>query len=74
MGMLASTVEHHELRACQSSLMEIDEQEALSLLFDMRENAIKVLAQQGYEEPDIIFSQEIDLRLQGQDSALSMRL
>lgn len=74
MGMLASTVEHHELRACQSSLMEIDEQEALSLLFDMRENAIKVLAQQGYEEPDITFSQEIDLRLQGQDFALSIAL
>ncbi len=74
MGMLASTVEHHELRACQSSLADIDQQGVMVLLADMQDRATEALGRQGLERNDIVFSRDIDLRLQGQDASLSITL
>ncbi len=74
MGMLAATVEHHELRSCQSSLADVDEGRVAALLFDMRAAAMEVLTGQGYKSSDILLACEIDLRLQGQDAAHSIAL
>jgi N-methylhydantoinase A len=74
MGMLASMVEHHELRSCQTPLVELDEAFVKAQLSSMEASASRTLGRQGYAEVNIGLSHEIDLRLQGQDSTLSVPL
>lgn len=72
MGMLAGTVEHHEIRACQCPLAELDEVTVEGLGRTMRISALAALSAQGYGASDVISSIEIDMRLQGQDAALAI--
>ena len=72
MGMLAATVEHHELRSCQSLLADLDERRLAALLSDMHVAATETLSAQGYAASDIEVSCKIDLRLQGQDASHSI--
>lgn len=74
MGMLAASVEHHELRPCPSALMDLDEAFVKIQLSSMETCAGQALARQGYGRASIDFSHEIDLRLQGQDASLSIPL
>jgi len=74
MGMLAGTVEHHEIRTCQLPLAELEEEFVKDLASSMREAALAALTAQGYEPSAIDFSCELDLRLQGQDAALPIPL
>ena len=72
MGMLAGMVEHHELRALEGRLDRIDAAEVAALSAQMRQAAATQLTAEGYEAAAIAFSFEIDLRLDGQDAALSI--
>jgi len=72
MGMLAGMVEHHELRALEGRLDRIDAAEVAALSAQMRQAAATQLTAEGYEAAVIAFSFEIDLRLDGQDAALSI--
>ncbi len=73
-GMLAGAVEHHELRSCQSTLSDLDPSTVASLKSDMTESAAAALAAQGYAAPDILFSFEVDLRLEGQEASHPVQL
>jgi len=70
MGMLAGAVEHHELRPLTGPLNQLKPVEGL--VADMRHAAIAAFVAQGYAPETIMFSTEIDLRLVGQDAALSI--
>jgi N-methylhydantoinase A len=72
MGMLAGSVEHHELRNLQADLETLDLCHAEALLRDMRAAARAALAAEGCDGDAIGFEETIDLRLQGQDAALSI--
>jgi N-methylhydantoinase A len=72
MGMLAGTVEHHELRALEGRLDRIDAAQIAALSAQMRRAAEAQLTGQGYAVVAIACSLEIDLRLDGQDAALSI--
>ncbi|CAN7248990.1 hydantoinase/oxoprolinase family protein [Devosia sp. LjRoot16] len=72
MGMLAGTVEHHELRALAGRLDRVDAAEVAALSAEMQQAAVAQLTAQGYEAASIACSYEIDLRLDGQDAALSI--
>lgn len=72
MGMLAGQVEHHELRSAQGRLDQLDPTRVAALREEMRAAAAKALMEQGYAPESIAFSDEIDLRLEGQDAALSI--
>lgn len=72
MGMLAGQVEHHELRSAQGRLDQLDPTRVAALREEMRAAAAKALMAQGYAPESIAFSDEIDLRLEGQDAALSI--
>jgi N-methylhydantoinase A len=70
MGMLAGVVEHHELRPLSGTLehlLPVD-----GLVDQMRQAATAALMAQGYDPETIVFSTDIDLRLVGQDAALSI--
>lgn len=70
MGMLAGVVEHHELRPLSGPLDRLPPVD--SLLADMRDAATAALLAQGQAAEAVTFSFEIDLRLVGQDAALSI--
>ena len=70
MGMLAGAVEHHELRPLAGPLDQL--QPVDGRIAEMRRAAIAALVAQGYAPEAITFSTEIDLRLVGQDVALSI--
>lgn len=72
MGMLAGSVEHHELRSLQGRLDVIEGARVAALRAEMRKAATAALVKQGYAPETIAFSDEIDLRLEGQDAALSI--
>ncbi|OEO32674.1 5-oxoprolinase [Devosia insulae DS-56] len=72
MGMLAGTVEHHELRALAGRLDRVDAGEVAALSAEMQRAAVAQLTAQGYDAASITCSFEIDLRLDGQDAALSI--
>jgi N-methylhydantoinase A len=72
MGMLAGQVEHHELRSAQSRLELLDAETVGLLRTEMRMAAVTSLSAQGYDPSTVRFSDEIDLRLEGQDAALSI--
>jgi N-methylhydantoinase A len=72
MGMLAGMVEHHELRALEGRLDRIDAAEVAGLSAEMQRAAVAQLTAEGYEAAAIACSFEIDLRLDGQDAALSI--
>lgn len=70
MGMLAGVVEHHELRPLSGPLehlLPVD-----GLVDQMRHAATAALVAQGYDLETMVFSTNIDLRLVGQDAALSI--
>lgn len=73
-GMLAGSVEHHELRPVQAGLDNLAPAMVQSLLAGMREAATTALVEQGYSAASVSFEEEIDLRLQGQEAALSIPL
>ena len=70
MGMLAGAVEHHELRPLAGPLDQL--QPVDGRIAEMRRAAIAALVAQGYLLETITLSTEIDLRLVGQDVALSI--
>jgi len=70
MGMLAGAVEHHELRPLSGPLDRLQPIDAL--IAEMRRAATVALTAQGYAAEAISFSTDIDLRLVGQDAALSI--
>jgi N-methylhydantoinase A len=72
MGMLAGTVEHHELRSLQGRLDRVDASRVAALQAEMRQAATAALVAQGYDAASIEFADELDLRLEGQDAALSI--
>ena len=72
MGMLAGAVEHHEVRPFRGRLEHLDYSEAAARRADMRAAAIAALASQGYSLDAIVFADAVDLRLEGQDAALSI--
>lgn len=72
MGMLAGTVEHHELRALQGRLDRIDAAEVAGLRAEMQRAAEAALVAEGYDAASISCRTELDLRLDGQDAALSI--
>ncbi|MDO8360950.1 MAG: hydantoinase/oxoprolinase family protein [Devosia sp.] len=72
MGMLAGSVEHHELRPAQGRLEGLDAARVANLRAEMLASATAALVAQGYEASTITFDTEIDLRLDGQDAALSV--
>ncbi|MEO7156929.1 MAG: hydantoinase/oxoprolinase family protein, partial [Vicinamibacterales bacterium] len=72
MGMLAGEVEHHELRPVLVPLAGLDAALVGTLLAAMRAAATRALVMQGYAAETIRFGDEIDLRLDGQDAALSI--
>lgn len=74
MGMLAGSVEHHEIRSCQALLAKLEAERVAQLVAEMRQAACASLVAQGYDAKQIAFSAQIDLRLQGQDAALSIAM
>lgn len=72
LGMLAGRVEHHELRSLQSPLDNLSPEAVEVARFEMRKSATTTLVAQGYDPRSIYFADEIDLRLEGQDAALSI--
>src|SRR5690606_10812249 len=72
MGMLAGQVEHHELRPGRSHLETLSSAMVETLRADMRESAKAAFAKDGYDPATIACHEEIDLRLEGQDAALSI--
>lgn len=72
MGMLAGQVEHHELRAAQGRLDGLDAARIAALRDEMRAAATARLVAQGYDAASLSFADQIDLRLEGQDAALSI--
>lgn len=72
MGMLAGTVEHHELRALQGRLDRIETAQVAALSAQMQHAAEVALTAQGYDRASITSSFQVDLRLDGQEAALSI--
>jgi len=72
MGMLAGQVEHHELRSAQSRLDLLEPETVEMLWTEMRMAAVAALTAQGYDPETVRFADQIDLRLEGQDAALSI--
>jgi N-methylhydantoinase A len=72
MGMLAGQVEHHELRSAQAPLAALDPAAVEALRAEMRRAAVAALTAQGYDPATVSFADAIDLRLEGQDAALSI--
>ena len=70
MGMLAGTIEHHELRSAQLPLSELKPERVAELQLDMQQAALAALAAQGYPAAEIAFRHTIHLRLQGQDASI----
>lgn len=72
MGMLAGTVEHHELRSARARLDLLDPALVMALRQEMRLAASSALVAQGYAASTVTFAEQIDLRLEGQDASLSI--
>ncbi|MET2832126.1 hydantoinase/oxoprolinase family protein [Mesorhizobium shangrilense] len=72
MGMLAGDVEHHELRSAQARLDRLDPSQVAALRQEMRVAATEALVAQGYAADTVICTEQIDLRLEGQDASLSI--
>lgn len=72
MGMLAGQVEHHELRSAEGRLEALDGAAIAAKRAEMRQSAVAALVAQGYDPATVRFTDEIDLRLVGQDAALSI--
>ncbi len=73
-GMLAGTVEHHELRPIGAPLATLTREAAEALGDEMRAAARRALVEQGFAPDTIAFDCRIDLRLNGQQAALSVPL
>ena len=72
-GMLAGDVEHHELRPLRGRLGRARRLRGRRrCASEMRAAATAALAAQGYAADAIDFADAIDLRLEGQDAALSI--
>jgi N-methylhydantoinase A len=71
-GMLASDVERFLVRAFPGLLMTLDATAMERVLGELRDEAAKVLAEEGYGAADAEFRFEADLRYKGQDSELSI--
>ena len=72
MGMLAGAVEHHEVRPLRGRLDDLDGCAVAARRDEMRAAATAALVAQGYADDTIVFTDAIDLRLEGQDAALSI--
>ena len=72
MGMLAGAVEHQEVRPLRGRLERLDLCEVAAHGAAMRAAATAALSAQGYPAEAIVFAEAIDLRLEGQDAALSV--
>lgn len=70
MGMLAGTIEHHELRSVQMPLAAMTPDRAAELQADMQQAALAALVAQGYPASAIAFAHTVHLRLQGQEAAI----
>jgi N-methylhydantoinase A len=72
MGMLAGAVEHHEVRPLRGRLDDLYGCAVAARRNEMRAAATAALVAQGYSDDTIVFADAIDLRLEGQDAALSI--
>ncbi len=74
MGMLAGNVERYFLRPLPGLLETTSAQTVADTMADLRAEAIKGLAEEGYAEDAIGFVYEFDLRYRGQDSELQVEI
>ncbi len=72
MGMLAGAAEHHEVRPLRGRLGQLDPCAVAAHRRDMRAAATVTLTAQRYPAEAIRFADAVDLRLEGQDAALSV--
>jgi len=72
LGMLASDVERHFVRAYPTPLAELPLDAANDVYAALRREAAAALAAEGFAADEMEFRAEIDLRFKGQDSELSI--
>src|SRR5262249_11413583 len=70
-GMLASDVERHFVRAVPAPLAALGGADAGRVLEELRDEALQALAAEGYGAAETVLGFEADLRFSGQDSELS---
>jgi N-methylhydantoinase A len=74
MGMLAGNIEQYFVRAHPARLDALDRQQLASVMRALGDEAVRVLAGEGYGADRIALAFELDLRFQGQDSELQVPL
>ena len=73
-GMLASDLQHHFVRACAGALATLDRRAATATLGEMAREARALLASEGYAPEAIKLAFAGDLRYEGQGSELTVSL
>jgi N-methylhydantoinase A len=73
-GMLASDLQHHFVRACAGPLATLDRRAATATLGQMAREARGLLASEGYAAEAIRLAFAADLRYEGQGSELTVSL
>ncbi len=73
-GMLASDLEHHFVRACASPLSALSLEVVNARLDEMRDDAMDTLAAEGYRGADVRLAVQADCRYVGQGSELTVPL
>lgn len=74
MGMLAGAVERYFVRPSLNLLDSLDISELANTIEQMREEAKKALAEEGYSADRIEFVFDLDMRFRGQDYEIPVRL
>lgn len=74
MGMLAGNVERYFLRPLPGLLAETAQATVAATMADLRAEAVKGMAEEGYGAEAIGFVYEFDLRYRGQDSELQVEI
>jgi N-methylhydantoinase A len=73
-GMLASDLQHHFVRACAGALARLDRSVVSSILAAMAQEANATLAGEGYGEAATTLAFAADVRYEGQGSELTVPL
>jgi N-methylhydantoinase A len=73
-GMLASDLQHHFVRACAGALARLDRSAASAILAAMAQEANATLAGEGYGEAATTLAFAADVRYEGQGSELTVPL
>jgi N-methylhydantoinase A len=74
MGMLTGDIERFFIRPCAGRLAAFDPQQAASLIAEMKEEALRGMAEEGFPKDQIELSATLDLRFLGQDAAIAVPL